>query len=65
MKETSYGQGNLKFKFNAFLWCSNLNLVAFHFSNEFELNHWTLFNPGKKIESNLKIAKCHQIKNGE
>jgi len=28
---------NLTFKFNAFQWCSNLTLVAYHISNEFEL----------------------------
>jgi len=53
--------GNLKFKFNAFLWCSNLNLVAFHFPMNLNyLNYWQLLSR-KKLKSNLKIAKAQKI----
>lgn len=53
--------GNLKFKFNAFLWCSNLTLVAFHFPNEFELLELLATFIQKKIKRNLKIAKAQKI----
>jgi len=54
--------GNSKFKFNAFLWCSNLNLVAFHFPNEFELLELlATFIQKKKLKINLKIAKAQKI----
>jgi len=28
------------FEFNAFQWCSNINLVAFHISMNLNLNHF-------------------------